>query len=66
MPRITPHDMRRTFNTLMLEAGVEKHVLQAMTGHSTDEMTIHYSHISLDYKSGALNRMIEHLGQTPG
>lgn len=62
IPRITPHDMRRTFNTLMLEAGVEKHVLQAMTGHSTDEMTIHYSHISLDYKSGALNRMIEHLG----
>lgn len=56
--RITPHDMRRTFDTQLLQAGISAHLLQAMTGHSTDEMTIHYAHIHPEQKAEALAPLI--------
>ncbi len=41
IPRVSPHDLRRTFNSLALEAGLSAHLLRTITGH-TEEMTDHY------------------------
>lgn len=59
---ITPHDLRRTFNSMMLEAGVSDVVVRAITGHATSEMTHHYAHISDAAKTrgvGALLKVLE-------
>ncbi|WP_168210680.1 tyrosine-type recombinase/integrase [Persicimonas caeni] len=48
IPRVSPHDLRRTFNSLALEAGLSAHLLRTITGH-TEEMTDHYYH---DTKEG--------------
>ncbi len=49
---VTPHGMRRTFNNLGRQLA-PKDVLKAMSGHATDEMVEHYSHIELDEKTAA-------------
>jgi integrase len=50
--RITPHGLRRTWNNLARQRG-DRQVVQAITGHTTDAMTEHYSKIGADEK-GAL------------
>lgn len=45
---ISFHDLRRTFNSLLLESGANHVLVQALTGHSTDRMTLHYAHVSDD------------------
>ena len=56
-PIITPHDMRRTFNTLAFEAAIDEHVIQSIIGHSTDRMSYHYDHVSEDRKVEGLTRL---------
>jgi len=55
---ISPHWMRHTFNNLMRQARVDRVVLQATTGHSTDAMTEHYSHVGLVEKKEATARLL--------
>ncbi len=61
-PRITPHDMRRTWSTLMNEARVDRHVIGSIAGHSTDEMLAHYDHVSDERKAKPLQSLAERLG----
>lgn len=56
--RITPHGLRRTFNNLLRQAGVEHVTIRSMTGHTTDAMTHHYSHVELFEKQHAQGRVI--------
>jgi integrase len=51
---ITAHTMRRTFNNLARQAAGDI-VARAMTGHSTPEMTEHYSHVTLEEKAKAVD-----------
>ena len=51
---VTAHTMRRTFNNLARQAAGEI-VARAMTGHTTTEMTEHYSFVSLDEKAKAVS-----------
>jgi hypothetical protein len=37
-------------------------LVQSMTGHSSDRMTEHYSHVSLQEKQGALQKLFDKLG----
>lgn len=54
--RITLHDMRHTFATLMLEQGVHPLVVSQMLGHSSVETTLDlYSHPSVVIQSQAAN-----------
>jgi integrase len=47
VPRnITFHSYRHSFNTMLLEAGVNPETIRLITGHSV-KMTAHYSHIQL-------------------
>lgn len=47
---VTPQVLRRTFNTLMMAAGVDRIVLRAQMGHTREDMTIRYSGVGLDLK----------------
>lgn len=40
--RVTPHDLRRTYATWLLEAGVDTRVVQVLLGHESPETTTRY------------------------
>ena len=44
--KFTPHCMRHTVITRMLEAGYSPAMVQKMSGHKTIQMVMHYAHIS--------------------
>lgn len=56
--RVTPQVLRRTFNTLMLEAGVDRIVLRSMMGHCSEEMTERYAGVGLEAKAQAQATLI--------
>lgn len=55
--RFTIHGFRRTFNNLV-RPFVTGDVLRSMMGHSTEQMTEHYSHIEMEEKRTALNHFM--------
>jgi integrase len=66
--RQTIHGLRRTFNDLLRQVASGE-VVRSMTGHSTVEMTEHYSHIANAEKSSAVVRALGSLasgGDTSG
>lgn len=55
--RFSPHGMRRTYNNLMRQEHVDRAVLHATIGHSSDKMTEHYSHVTKEEKLAAVDRL---------
>lgn len=51
---VTPQVLRRTFNTLLVQAGVDRIVLRAQMGHTSEQMTARYSGISTEAKKVAV------------
>jgi integrase len=49
---VTPHGLRRTFNNLGRRL-TDRDVLKSMSGHATDVMVEHYSHVELEEKQAA-------------
>ena len=56
---VTSHDARRTFNTLACQAGVPNHVIQAIIGHSSDQMTMHYRNVEIRERHQGLALVID-------
>ncbi len=57
--RITPHDLRRTFNSIQVEAGTSGTILRSITSHSSTAMTDRYYFGSRAAKETALSTMTE-------
>lgn len=57
VPYVTPHGLRRTFNNLGRQV-TERDILKAMSGHATDVMVEHYSHVELDEKQAAAKAIL--------
>lgn len=57
--RVGPQVLRRTFNTLMLEQGVDRTVLRAQMGHCSEAMTQRYAGIRPDQKQSAVAGLID-------
>lgn len=55
-PVVTAHCFRHTFNDLARRIDPSGQVTRSMTGHVTEEMTVHYSHVSLDEKRALVMR----------
>lgn len=51
------HDLRHTFNTNMLKAGVSQAVIMKLTGHKTNEMFLRYSHLDREQGEGAMKKL---------
>lgn len=60
--RVTPQVLRRTLNTLLVAAGVDRIVIRANMGHSSEEMTERYAGVPLAQKAAALATLLA----TPG
>jgi integrase len=45
LPRYRVHDLRHGFATMLLEAGVDPRVVQAMMGHATTALLLRYQHV---------------------
>lgn len=50
---VTPQVLRRTYNTLLVGAGVDRIVLRSQIGHTTEAMTSRYSGVGYDLKAAA-------------
>jgi integrase len=50
---VAPHDLRRSYQNLLRQAGAGQVVQQALMGHSSDSMTLHYSHVAMAEKRRA-------------
>ena len=55
--RVYNHLMRHTFATRSLDAGTDLYTLKELLGHSSVQMTEHYTHVRLDKKHDAAVRL---------
>lgn len=55
--RVTPHTMRHTFGTSLLDAGVDLKTVQGLLGHAHIRTTERYLHTSDDKKAEAIKKL---------
>ena len=61
---VTPHTMRHTAITTLVEAGIDLPTIQRISGHKTLAMVLRYAHVSgphIDAAMAALDRTIPEL-----
>lgn len=63
------HDLRHTFCSQLVMAGVDIKTVQELVGHKSIEMTLRYSHLSPDHKKKAIDilghRISTNIAQVP-
>ena len=64
--RFTVHGMRYTFTDLVRRANVDAVVRRALTGHVTEQMQRHYSHVGIDEKRAAVASVLRLVPPTGG
>ncbi len=57
------HDLRHTFASRLIMAGVDIRTVQELMGHKTISMTLRYSHLSPDHKRKAIEALERNFAQ---
>ena len=60
------HDLRHTFNTNMLKAGVKTAVIMKLTGHKTDAMFSRYTHLDEELGTDAMKKLVTYMADKKG
>ncbi len=55
------HDLRHTFASHLVMAGVDLRTIQELLGHKSFEMTLRYAHLSPEHKKAALDTLCKRL-----
>lgn len=58
IPTFTPHDMRRTFITQLLEKGIDLNTVRQLAGHSDVSTTVRYDKRDLDWQRKASQAIV--------
>lgn len=61
---LTLHDARHTVTTRLLQAGVDPSTVQAITGHSDQQMVLYYSHATPESRRRAAAALEDYAGDT--
>lgn len=64
--RFTAHGLRRSFNNLARQECADAIVIRSITGHTTAEMTEHYSHVGIDEKRDLVNAVVAQIRDKSG
>jgi len=61
IPDFRFHDLRHTFASHLVMAGVDLKTVQELLGHKSFEMTLRYVHLSPEHKKAALDTLCKRL-----